>query len=111
MNNLDNLKAIARAKSGNKCAWCKAPDKELIYRDNYTVYVLPEGQEGEALATFYKTTFISLRLAFIDNNLHNTEKNNLIMLCQKCHATHDKKKQTRSKRYGKNYKRDQYKLF
>ena len=72
---------------------------------------MPEGHFADEVARYYKPVKIILTVAHIDHDITHNEDKNLIPLCQKCHLNHDIKQHTNSRKYGKNYKRDQLKLF
>ena len=98
-------------KNANRCAWCGAEHDTLIYRENNKVHELPEGHEADALAEIYKVVHVKLRMAYLDHDYENTELNNLVTLCQKCHSNHEIKKRVSSSKYGRNYKINQLTLF
>ena len=77
-------------RAGNKCEWCGAKNYE------------PHPVTGSKVV---------LTVAHIDHNINNNRFNNLAALCQKCHLNHDLPQHIDSRKYGRNWKRDQLNLF
>ena len=98
------------------CKWCGAPQYAFIYRTkkdkeskewNYA----PEGHMVDEMEGFgYKVTKIILTVAHLDHDKTNNRFWNLAALCQKCHLNHDRKQHALNRKYGRNWKKYQYKL-
>ena len=53
---------------------------------------------------------VILTTAHIDQNKDNNRFSNLRRLCQRCHLTHDKEQHRLNRKFGRNWKKNQYKL-
>ena len=84
---ISRLIRFKRAK--NKCEWCGA--------ENYQ----PHPKTGSGVV---------LTVAHLDHNKTNNNFDNLKALCQKCHLSHDLQHHIQNRKYGKNWKQDQFSL-
>jgi len=99
-------KAISRrirARAGQKCEWCKAPNGELIDRSrDGSAYMLMDGrvfcaETGDAMGyargsewpSSGKLTKVILTVAHMDHVPENCADDNLKALCQRCHNRYD----------------------
>lgn len=109
------IRAEILDREGNRCAFCKVPDRTYVrrwkygpgfifsdaagaYRTNDSVYSDSNGSVvgtvwAKSSGHFYKPTKIILTIAHLDqdptNNGEPGDRPNLKALCQKCHNTHD----------------------
>ena len=101
-------------RAENKCEQCGAPNRRLIYRPNKGKadwLLAPPGSEADAmLLDGVKFTEIVLTVAHMDHDKTNNRFSNLKALCQRCHLNHDRGQHMDNRKYGRNHKRDQYKL-
>jgi 5-methylcytosine-specific restriction endonuclease McrA len=110
------IRPAVLARDGNKCAFCGAPNHALVYREQNNPgkwHLWPEGMQGEALLLDgYKAVKIVLTVAHLDHdhNNHAVELDKLRALCQRCHLKHDIKHHVENRKYGRNWKKQQYKL-
>lgn len=81
---------IRYKRAGNKCEWCGAYNR------------VPHPITG---------SLVVLTVAHIDHNKKNNNFNNLKALCQKCHLGHDLQQHIENRKYGRNWKNNQTKLF
>lgn len=102
-------------RAQNKCEWCGAPNNTLIYRphaDKIKWELWPEGMASEALnVDGYKGTVVVLTVAHIDHDKTNNDYKNLAALCQRCHLKHDIKHHAFNRKYGRETKKINGKLF
>jgi heterodisulfide reductase subunit B len=61
--------------------------------------------------TYRKGKVIFLTIAHLDHNVLNNKFNNLKAMCQRCHLNYDKNYHARSRKYGKDHRKDQLGLF
>jgi hypothetical protein len=87
-------------RADNKCEWCGVVNHSYVDKDTRETCLPDEGN----------TTYIVLTVAHIDRDKSNNRFDNLAALCQKCHLNHDKDQHAQNRKYGRNWKRDQYKL-
>jgi hypothetical protein len=99
-------------RDGNKCKFCKVPDRVIGYRGDagkwQTIEATMQGETDalDAEAAGFKIVQIVLTIAHLDHDLKNNDYSNLAALCQKCHNNHDKEHRqknaaaTRSKKTG-----------
>lgn len=80
---------IRFVRAGNKCEWCGA--------ENYQ----PHPETGSKVV---------LTVAHLDHDKTNNRFHNLKALCQKCHLGHDRSHHINNRKYGRNWKRDQFSL-
>lgn len=62
---------------------------------------------------YYKVTFIVLTIAHLDHDKENHEitDDRLKALCQRCHLKYDLHRHIENRKYGRNFRKNQYKLF
>lgn len=92
-----------RAREGQKCKWCKAPNNTLICRGegiHAGTYALADGDtfddkigvpRGPVRGSEYdgKWVKVILTVAHLDHKPENCSDDNLAALCQKCHNSYD----------------------
>ena len=100
-----NWKWISRqiiSDAGNRCELCYAPNGKLIIRwkkDTYPWRLYNPGSDAEGEV---KVTKVVLTVHHIDSDKSNSDKLNLISLCQRCHLRLDLQKHIfRRKQRGK----------
>jgi 5-methylcytosine-specific restriction endonuclease McrA len=81
---------IRQDRAQNKCEWCGA------------VNYLPHPITG---------SLVVLTVAHIDHNKRNNDYKNLAALCQRCHLNHDRKHHVFNRKYGRDTKRLNGRLF
>lgn len=54
---------------------------------------------------------VILTIAHVDHDVENNDANNLRAWCQRCHLAHDEGQRANSRRFGRNWKKNQLKLF
>ena len=103
------ISLAARARAGQQCEWCAAPNGEWIKRDenagarilrsvNNIIRWYPRFDfsvlEDETLTPRERRaagyTKIILTVAHLDRNRRNNDPSNLAALCQRCHLNHDR---------------------
>lgn len=104
--NWHEITAKIRARAGDKCEFCNAPNRETIARGNGIdagTYALMDGKlysekTGEHLGWVKGSEYdlknfvkIVLTVAHLDHTPENCDESNLKALCQKCHLTYDAK--------------------
>lgn len=99
-----------REEAGNKCEWCKAPNRTLVYRFDTGEYMLMDGavhdpNNGDLLgyckgSEAPKGRFIEivLTVAHLDHTPENIDDDNLAALCQRCHNRYDQPKRIEGRR-------------
>lgn len=106
---------LVRAK--NCCEFCSAPNHALIWRPEKNKpdwKLAPEGQEADAMVLDgTKFTKIILTIAHLDHDKlnHDVKLERLAALCQRCHLKLDGKHHAENRKYGRNHKKENYKLF
>ena len=92
-----------RARAGEACEWCKAPNGELIDRSrDGESYMVMDGRvfratNGEPLGmcrgsewpSCGRLTKVVLTVAHLDHTPENCADDNLKALCQRCHNRYD----------------------
>jgi len=93
-----------RARAGNRCEKCSAPNGEWIMRGNEShagTYMLPDGQvfddeTGQRLGVARGSEYNSKRMvkivltvAHLDHTPENCDPDNLRAWCQQCHNRYD----------------------
>ena len=110
---ISRLVRYHRAK--NQCEWCGAPNGQYIYRlqKGCTAWAIwPEGMQGEALGLDgHKPSRVTLTVAHIDRDRTNNRFSNLAALCNGCHLNHDRAAHAYSRRYGRQTKYQNGRLF
>lgn len=99
-----NWKEISQKKrdaAGNKCEWCQAPNRTLIYRFDTGEWMEMSGEVHDAATGEYlgmcrgseapKGRFVEivLTVAHLDHTPENNDDDNLAALCQRCHNRYD----------------------
>jgi len=106
------IRRLILKRAGDKCEWCSAPNHQLIYRDKSGWHLWPQGMESEALSIDgIKSTLVILTIAHINRDKTINRFNNLAALCQRCHLKHDIHQHTFNKKYGRQTKYLNGKLF
>ena len=105
---------LKRAK--DCCEFCGAPNHQLIYRPEKgkaAWKLAPEGHESDAMALDgVKFVKVILTIAHLDHDKlnHNVELDRLAALCQRCHLKYDIKNHIQNRKYGRNHKKNNFKL-
>lgn len=76
-------------RANNKCEWCGAV--------NYEPHPVTQSR-------------VVLTVAHIDHDKSNNRFSNLAALCQRCHLNHDRHQHNLSRRYGRDWKKNQLKI-
>lgn len=103
---------IRTERAQNKCEWCGVANRDIYFAID-GVRVRHDGSQYHdqlVMDCGLKCTKIVLTVAHIDHDKTNDDDSNLAALCQSCHLNHDRKQHAESRKYGKNWKRDQTKL-
>jgi hypothetical protein len=110
-----------RAREGQRCKWCAAPNGELISRnrrcpliflapglgveaDELHVWIggLPSGAVhldcGEKTDVWCDAIRCVLTVAHLDHDTRNNGDDNLAALCQRCHLNHDRAQHVATRR-------------
>ncbi|HSN20087.1 MAG TPA: hypothetical protein VLS49_05385 [Usitatibacter sp.] len=89
-----------RARAGNVCERCKAPNDTVIFRGD-GLYILPNGETRDDVTGEYLTMTrgselpsgrfvrVVLTVAHLDHTPENCADENLRALCQACHNRYD----------------------
>lgn len=87
-------------RAGNKCEQCGVQNHVYVRRGEY--------KDGTP-----KVTMIVLTIAHLDHDKENYEVNDdrLMALCQKCHLQYDLPRHIENRKYGRNFRKNQTKLF
>lgn len=87
-------------RAGNKCEKCGCQNHLWVRRG--------EDKEG-----FPKLTMIVLTIAHLDHDKenHQVADDRLMALCQKCHLQYDLPRHIENRKYGRNFRKNQTKLF
>lgn len=121
------ISLAVRARAGQKCEWCGAPNRQWILRDRkpelfqtvrigetvkkvpFLDFSIPFPQTFAA--KHYRDagmTKIIITVAHLDRDRANNEPENLAALCQRCHLNHDRHAQhIPHRRYGLYHDREQ----
>jgi hypothetical protein len=100
-----------------RCEDCGAPNHKLIYRPKKGMpdwKLAPEGHEADAMALDgVKFTKVVLTVAHLDHDKenHGVKIDRLKALCQRCHLLLDKNHHAENRKYGRNHKENNLKLF
>jgi hypothetical protein len=117
---------IRKERAGDKCEWCGEWNGEVVRVNkatrlreragfmssvhsealNYARALNDSADDG--LGRWHP---VVLTVAHIDHDKTNNDESNLAALCQRCHLGHDRKHNENNRRYGRNWKRDQWCLF
>lgn len=81
---------IRYKRAGNKCEKCGA--------ENYKPHPVTKSK-------------VVLTVAHLDHDVKNNNFDNLMAMCQRCHLRYDAKLHARSRKYGRDHEKNQYKLF
>lgn len=112
-------------RDGNRCKLCGIANHKVIRRIPPDRWRHPSPQEWDMIhskvrnshITFLQSvkllgfTRIVLTVAHLDHDHNNNDDENLCALCQRCHLTHDKQQHAYNRKYGRNWKKYQLKLF
>lgn len=104
-------------RAGNCCEECKAPDHQIIYRlkkGKPEWELMPEGHLADCMSIDgVKFTKIVLTIAHLDHDKenHNVTDDRLRAWCQRCHLKYDLPRHIENRKYGRNFKKNQTKLF
>ena len=104
-------------RADNKCEDCGAPNHEIIYRPikgKPDWKLFPNGMEGEAISLDgIKGVKIVLTIAHLDHDKenHDVKLDRLKALCQRCHLRYDLSHHIANRKYGRNHKENNLKLF
>ena len=94
-------KRIREERAGNKCEWCKAPNRTVIYRFATGEWMEEDGavhdaETGKLLGYCRGSEMpagrfveIVLTVAHLDHAPENCADDNLAALCQRCHNAYD----------------------
>lgn len=83
-----------RAREGNRCKWCGAPNGEQVYRNKIHSEIWITKLDWKHKPPFLKGQYkkpvrIVLTVAHLDHDTTNNTDDNLAALCQRCHLKHD----------------------
>lgn len=99
-------------RAHNQCEWCGVPNGECIYRIEGSKPgwdLMPEGHEADTMnLDGIKFTTIILTVAHIDHDKSNNKFDNLAALCQRCHLGHDINEHIMNRKYGRDWKENQF---
>ena len=115
--NWKEIRARILERSKHCCEFCLAPNHELIYRPekgSSDWKLCPEGHEADAMALDgTKFTKIVLTIAHLDHDKlnHDVSDDRLKALCQRCHLLYDLPRHIENRKYGRNFRKHQHKLF
>ena len=89
-------------RAGNCCEHCGAENHSTVPRERVNRHGI-----------FITYTKIVLTIAHLDHDKlnHKVRDERLAALCQRCHLKYDLPRHINNRRYGRNYLRDQIKLF
>lgn len=120
-----------REEAGQRCEWCGAPNRKVIRRPkapmpetwhsdypgcDWVIIRDIEETNGEIIATgelswarlrFHGLTKVILTVAHLDRDSQNNARSNLAALCQRCHLRHDIRQHVATRRYGRDYAKEQ----
>lgn len=114
---------IRYRRANSRCEHCDILNGSVIKRTK-AGFVTPGAQDWDMIHSrikysqttmteslkFHGFTKIVLTVAHLDHDKTNNRFWNLAALCQKCHLKHDSKQHAENRRYGRNWKRDQFKM-
>lgn len=92
---------IREERADNKCEWCQAPNRTVIYRFNTGEWMETDGTVHDANTGEYlgmcrgseapagRFVEIVLTVAHLDHTPEHNEESNLAALCQRCHNRYD----------------------
>ena len=103
-------------RAGHCCQHCEVPNYALIYRlkrGRPEWELFPEGHWGDEFAKLYKPVKVILTIAHLDRDPENWEVSDerLAALCQHCHLNYDRGHNVDSFKYGRNFRKQQLRLF
>ncbi len=112
-------------RDGHRCKFCVIINGVVIKRLPLGAWRHPSAQEWDMIHSKVRHshytllqsikkhgfTRIVLTTAHLDHDHNNSEDENLAALCQRCHLKHDRKQHADNRKYGRNWKKYQYKLF
>lgn len=105
---------IRKERAGDRCEWCGRANGSMWMRSpirGKEWEPAAEGHEADELAAIgYRFTRIVLTVAHLDRDKTNNDEANLAALCQRCHLHHDRHQHADSRKFGRNWKRDQLRL-
>lgn len=103
-----------RARAGDRCELCGAPNHAWIVReDGAATWRMASAEELAARAAGRKgpAVRIILTVAHWDHDHTNNDPGNLRALCQRCHLRHDRAQHAANSRRTRSRKRGQLVLF
>jgi hypothetical protein len=117
-------KLIRYVRAKNKCEDCGLENEMVIKRLQGNMYRKPCSEEWDMIYAKVRSggynmsgalkrlgfTRIVLTVAHLDHDKTNNRFWNLRALCQRCHLYHDRKQHAENRKYGRNHKKQQYKL-
>ena len=117
-------KLIRFKRAHNRCEQCGLVNGQVIKRLKNGMVRTPGAQDWDMINAkvrysgytmsgsikFHGFTKVVLTVAHLDHNKANNRFENLAALCQRCHLSHDQKQHAENRKYGRNWKRDQFKL-
>lgn len=98
--NWKEIRARILLRAGNRCEFCGIA--------NHTYRNQKPNKHG-----FVHKTYIVLTIAHLDHDKHNHEVKDerLAALCQACHLRYDLPRHIENRRYGRNFRKLQLRLF
>jgi hypothetical protein len=101
-----------RAREGNQCKWCGAPNLRMIARDPSDPFKWRLHEcNGVCVGEGHKAIRVILTVAHLDHTPENCAESNLVALCQRCHLRYDSVEHRRNARLTRDAKRGQRRLF
>lgn len=118
-------KLIRNNRAKNRCEKCGIVNGSVIKRLGGDAYRHPSIAEWDMINTKVKKgyycfngalkhfgfTKVILTVAHIDHDKTNNRFNNLAAWCQRCHLKHDAHQHQENRKYGRNWKKYQLKIF
>lgn len=118
------LRPAVLTRANNCCETCGVPNYAVVrwnieegcydeYNESPKTYAEAREIWVDLMAGDYYSDWkvIVLTIAHLDHDVNNNALENLKALCQRCHLNYDREDNTRRRRYGKHFERDQLKIF
>lgn len=118
------LRPAVLTRANNACESCQVKNYDVVrwnaeegYYESFDEYLPETYAEARTLwvdlmASHWKNDWkvIVLTIAHLDHDTENNALENLKALCQRCHLNYDRGDNTRRRRYGKNFEKNQLKI-
>lgn len=100
-NWLSEIRPAILKRANEKCEECGVVNYSWINKRTREICLQDEEN----------TIYVVLTIAHLNHDINDNREENLKALCQKCHLHHDREHHTRSRKYGKNHRLNQKKIF